>query len=263
METGKLYDIKIKAYIGEEAQGLESEILEDIVLIKITLNKSEEEIGKGESVQLTATITPESEANKEIIWTSSDKSIATITGNGTTVTVVASSNKPGEVEIKATIKDETEIFATCNIKVVERLYLYNNGDKCEEETNGWTLSRDTNGQGDINSYNYMWMYSPAGKLNRGVTISTNKAINLNGYKKVKICFTKQGDATTCAIGIKSTQITGVKGNAFSSGDVYKNMLTENGENIIVDLDIEGINGDYYIGVAIGQTEIKIHQIWLE
>lgn len=66
---------------------------------------------KGETVQLTATVTPDNAANKKVIWTSSNSKVATVDENGL-VTAVAN----GTAIITATTEDGGKI-ATAKIRV--------------------------------------------------------------------------------------------------------------------------------------------------
>ena len=144
------------------------------------------------------------------------------------------------------------------------LYLYDKGNKCEEETGGWTLTRDTNSTSDINSYNYM-LFDSQEVLFRGSSITTNNAINLSGYKKLKMIISKENTGTNhyFRFGVKSTQIGGVAYNGFSSDDLVKETTELEGENLVVELDISSVNGEYYVGFDGDTCGVKIYEIWLE
>ena len=77
----------------------------------VALNESGLQIYKGETAQLTATITPEDASNKRVVWTSSDDSIATVSEDGVVIGVFV-----GTAEITATTLDG-EFSATCTIEV--------------------------------------------------------------------------------------------------------------------------------------------------
>ena len=83
---------------------------EDIipVEVKVSLNKSALSIDKGQTEKLTATISPSS-ADVDLVWTSSDRAVASVSDNGD-VTGVA----PGEAVI--TVK-AGESSATCKVTV--------------------------------------------------------------------------------------------------------------------------------------------------
>ncbi len=76
----------------------------------ISLNKSSIDLKVNDSKQLTATTTP---AGAEIVWSSSDPSIATIDSNGKVIGV-----KEGQATITAKIKG-TDVKATCEVTVTK------------------------------------------------------------------------------------------------------------------------------------------------
>ena len=63
----------------------------------ITLNKTEAEIFVGAEEKLTATVLPEDATNKDVTWTSSDTTIATVDSNGK-----VTAKSVGTATIKAT-----------------------------------------------------------------------------------------------------------------------------------------------------------------
>ena len=67
---------------------------------------------KGQTASLTATVTPDNAANKNITWSSSDSSIATVNANGT-VTAIAD----GTADITATAADGSGVSAKCSVTV--------------------------------------------------------------------------------------------------------------------------------------------------
>ena len=66
----------------------------------------------GQTASLTATVTPDNAANKNITWSSSDSSIATVNANGT-VTAVAN----GTADITAIAADGSGVSAKCSVTV--------------------------------------------------------------------------------------------------------------------------------------------------
>ncbi|MBR4070883.1 MAG: leucine-rich repeat protein, partial [Bacteroidaceae bacterium] len=65
-----------------------------------------------ESVTLTATVLPETTANKVVVWSSSDENIATVE-NG-----IVTAHAIGEATITATTTDGTNLSATCKVTVL-------------------------------------------------------------------------------------------------------------------------------------------------
>lgn len=77
----------------------------------VTLSELEKELTIGEDFTLTATVNPSDAENQEVIWTSSDESIATVSENGLVTSV-----KDGEVTITATVDG---VSSSCKVIVVK------------------------------------------------------------------------------------------------------------------------------------------------
>ena len=82
----------------------------------ILISQSAFEGVNGETLQLYATILPDNATFPEVIWTSSDESMATVDETGL-VTIV--SKEEGSAVITATSKDNNMFSATCNITVLK------------------------------------------------------------------------------------------------------------------------------------------------
>ena len=73
---------------------------------QITLNKTEGVLTVGNSVTVTATVTPDNATNTTINWTSSDEKVATVDSNGEVTAVAA-----GNATIKATSESDGDVSA--------------------------------------------------------------------------------------------------------------------------------------------------------
>ena len=82
----------------------------------ITLNTTTGNLNVGETLQLTATITPSDATIKTVDWISSNTGVATVDDNGL-VRAIA----PGSATITATTTDGTELSASCQVTVVQRV----------------------------------------------------------------------------------------------------------------------------------------------
>ncbi|MDE6706201.1 MAG: Ig-like domain-containing protein [Treponemataceae bacterium] len=112
--TGNFY-AEVTAKKGDASDSL---ILYNVTATAISLSQSAVSIAEGSDVTLTATFEPEG-ADAEVVWTSSDASIATVEGGK----VVAQSGKAGSTAtITATIKG-TELKATCTVTVTAAVSL--------------------------------------------------------------------------------------------------------------------------------------------
>ena len=97
------------------ADGTKTARCEVTVIVPVTgvsLDRTSAEIIKGESMTLTATVAPSNATNKNVIWTSSDPSVATVSQSG-----VITAIKAGSTTVVATTIDG-EKAAACEIVVI-------------------------------------------------------------------------------------------------------------------------------------------------
>lgn len=142
-----------------------SYIVEESVLAEgITLDKTTESLKAGESVTLTATVTPADVTDQTVIWTSSDEAVATVDANGN-VTAVAEGN--AVITAKAVFSPE-ELLASCEVTVT----------KAEIKDNYTGLRKDASGKWiyvtkgvknpkktGLVPYDGAWFYVEKGELN--------------------------------------------------------------------------------------------------
>ena len=139
----------------------------------ISLSKTSLDMNINDTVNITATVTPDNTTNKAVTWASSDPSIATVDSNGKVTAV-----KEGSVKITATTSDGSNQFATCTVNVKDP----NNG-------NGLLTVTMTNGQqrtydltmGQINDF-ITW-YNNRANGQGSFTYSFNKTPNSAAYSK--------------------------------------------------------------------------------
>lgn len=116
MKNGKCYLVVGKNRIRVEWKERYVPESEEIVTIpeSITLNKESAKIyinSTPASVQLSATVGPEG-ASQEVVWASSDKTIATVTDAG-----LVESKNVGKVNITCSSKVDPTVKAICKITV--------------------------------------------------------------------------------------------------------------------------------------------------
>ena len=83
-----------------------------VLVSKITLNTTTASLEVGKTTTLTATVEPNDATNKNVTWTSSDTSVATVAPDGTVTAV-----KAGTATITATAEGDNSKFATCTVTV--------------------------------------------------------------------------------------------------------------------------------------------------
>ena len=98
-KANKKKTVKIKVTVGTP-------------VTKVKLNKTKANLNVGKSLTLKATVTPKKASSKAVVWKSSNKKVATVTGKG-----VVKAKKAGTVKITATAKDGSGKKATCKVTV--------------------------------------------------------------------------------------------------------------------------------------------------
>ena len=78
----------------------------------ITLNKTQATINNGETLQLTASVSPSNTNNSTVIWSSSDTSVATVSSSG-----LVTAKSRGSATITATTTDGSDLSASCSVTV--------------------------------------------------------------------------------------------------------------------------------------------------
>lgn len=114
LKKGQEYEIKVETSneYGKDSKERILETQKPILISKIVFDKEEENIFVNSKKILNYKIEPENATNKEISWTTSDNTIATVE-NGEITPI-----KNGSCIITATALDEGKINATCKINIV-------------------------------------------------------------------------------------------------------------------------------------------------
>ncbi|MBR6239258.1 MAG: S8 family serine peptidase [Clostridia bacterium] len=103
-------------YAGNEVakalQVNDNTTVDPYAVASVTLTPDSLDIYKGNVVILSAEVLPLTVEDREIVWTSSDESVATVDGSGTVTAVGA-----GTAVITATAHSDSTISATCPVKV--------------------------------------------------------------------------------------------------------------------------------------------------
>lgn len=141
----------------------------------ISLDKTSINLPEGSSEKLTATVLPENAANKKVIWSSSDESIAKVDENGNVTAI-----KEGQAIITAKLEN-TDLTATCEVNVSKLIEENkNNAILSISLVNGAIKEYDVNME-EVNKFINWFEERANGK--GSATYSFNK--KLNPYKSVK------------------------------------------------------------------------------
>ena len=111
----KCFDAFILAEVEEVGDNKD---LEDLLVASITLSQSSATLTEGETLTLTATVTPDDAANQSITWSSNNPSVATVDNMGK-VTAIA----PGTTTITVTANDGSGVSAQCEVTVTPASYV--------------------------------------------------------------------------------------------------------------------------------------------
>ena len=91
-------------------------IIEEVKVTDVSFSISEEYLEMGSTYKMTATVSPSNATNKKVTWSSSDKSVATISSKGKIKPVSA-----GETTIKVASKENPAKYAECHFTVVNQM----------------------------------------------------------------------------------------------------------------------------------------------
>ena len=90
---------------------------EAVAVTEVSLSQSELTLNVNESITLTATVSPENASNKNVSWSSSDETVATVDTNG-----LVKALKAGTATITVKTQDG-EVSATCRVTVTSMVKL--------------------------------------------------------------------------------------------------------------------------------------------
>lgn len=118
VENGEVYAIS-NGNVTITAQTENGNVSDSIDLVvttpvnKINIDNTNIRLIVGKSMKLNANIIPDNASNKNLIWSSDDKNIATVDVNGQ-ITAISE----GETTIRVKVENEN-VSATCNVKVIK------------------------------------------------------------------------------------------------------------------------------------------------
>ena len=223
----------------------------------VTLDRANYALYESETVTLKATISPDNASNKEVTWSTSDASIATVSGG------VVTALKAGKVTITATTVDGGKT-ATCAIEVwahVASLTL----DKTEASMNeGETVAlKCTINPSDAHNQNLTWSTSDAdvATVNNGTVTGVNV-----GTATITVTSEDGAKTATCTVTVLAV-VTGVKLDRSTlkimtgqTGNITANVLPAKASNKNVtwttsDASIATVENGIVTGVKAGTATI--------
>ena len=115
-----------RTYMADQSWGQFATIIgkgmnDDVLATSISLNQSQMSLQVGSTLQLTATVLPDSTTNKVVNWVSSDENVATVDTTGLMTAIAV-----GSATITATTTDGSNLNASCVVTVTEDLSNYDN-----------------------------------------------------------------------------------------------------------------------------------------
>ncbi len=181
----------------------------DVVHVNgISLDKTEATLPAGATLQLTATLTPENAPDNRISWSSSDKSVATVSSDGL-VTAIAL----GASEITATTNDGG-FKAVCSVVVAYQVSVpemvdlglsvkwasFNLGATKAEESGDYFAWGETEPKANYSWSTYKWCYN--GSSSKLTKYCTDASYGYNGFVDDKGVLDPEDDAATANLGGK-------------------------------------------------------------
>ena len=97
---------------------------------KVELNESQITLDSADNYQLSAYIYPSTASNKNVVWESSDPSVATVDDNG-----MVTALKKGTAKITVKAMDGSNVSASCTVTVKNTTYVCDTVDKIESQHN--------------------------------------------------------------------------------------------------------------------------------
>ena len=155
---------------------------ETVKVTGVSLNKTTLTLTEGGTESLTATVTPDNADNKAVEWTSSDETIATVSGG----TVTA--KKTGTATITATATDGTKKSASCTVTVVPQTVA----------ATGVTLNKQTLSLTEGDTETLTATVAPDNATNKDVTWTSSDETVADVDENGKVTAVKEGTATITA-----------------------------------------------------------------
>lgn len=172
----------------------------------ITVTPTTLSLTEGETATLSATVTP-AEANQNVTWTSSNKTVATVDATGK-----VTANAAGDAEITATTKDGTGLTAKCAVTVTA-------APKAELVAKSTSITCDELEYGYATGSSASVVVTNQGNADANTTIAMEKGS----------AFTLAGAVSTIAAGANATLTVQAK-TGLAAGEYTDNIMVTYGKN---------------------------------
>ena len=226
--TGTSYADKASYTMATEGVTLYAQ-WEEIKPESITLNETSKTIMTNETLQLTATVAPDTALDTSVSWSSSDTAVATVDTNGKVTPV-----KYGTVTITATCNGDTNVKATCAVTVLVpvqyRDYDQSTGTFTTKTVGVIPMTASTttlNGSGYSNGWYAVTDDVTINRINvsgtvnlilvDGKTLTGNQGIRVGGGNTLNIYAQSDGDNQGVLQATGTGNNAGIGGNAYQSG----------------------------------------------
>lgn len=200
----------------------------------VTLNKTSSSITVNQTLQLTATVLPETASNRNVVWTSSDSNIATVSSTGLIKAVA-----PGKVIITAKTEAGSK-QATCTVTVLKPTISLNTNASSLYVGDTTTLTATV----EPSEYNVTWSTSDknivtvdGGKLKAVVAgkATITAKITVNGIEYSASCAVTVNKVEVKSISVKSnpTKTSYYKGDTLNQAGLTLTANYNNGTSSTV------------------------------
>ena len=227
----------------------------------LTLSKNTLTLANGKSETITAEVLPEDATNKNVRWTSSDNSVASVS-NGT----ITAKGK-GTATITATSDADETIKDTCTVTVtqpVTSIFIMKDSSVCHE------LSMDLNEQAtlvaevnpsDADNKTVTWISSDeevATVNNNGVVTAVGKGTATITVKSLENEEIKATCTVTVGVGLDSISLNETEAT-IKNGDNYTFEVTYNPEDTDVNKAISWSSSDPEVATVDDNGKVTVHK----
>ena len=150
-------------YYRDRGQSVRPVFSEFVEVLSISLDKTSEDLNVGESITLTATIQPSNATAKDVIWSSSDTDIASVSTSGVvtanaagTATITAYASNGLSSSCTVTVKNEMPVAEAIDLGLSVKWASYNVGASKPEDYGDYFAWGETDQKDVYSVSNYKW-----------------------------------------------------------------------------------------------------------